>query len=112
MSTSKLISECTRDSNWTAELSYKMDYLKEFESIIKSRDLSLEDFAMKHMGKANILMSLGQDALRRLGLAISSAGLGFALHLFLIAASGGHLACQVQFYQSSTFLFYVDTANI
>jgi len=39
LSSLKHVSDCVKDSNWTAELPHKMDYLKEFESIIKSWDL-------------------------------------------------------------------------
>ena len=55
-----------------------MEYLKEVELLIKSRDLvSLKDFAAKHTAKIHILNVLGQDSLRKLGPAMDTAGLAF-----------------------------------
>ena len=49
MSSSNLVSDRVKDSNGTAELSYKMDFLKEFESIIKSRDLRVSKTLLQNI---------------------------------------------------------------
>jgi len=57
LSSSKLVSDRVEDSNWT-EFSYKMYYLKEFESQLSSHEAwGLIDLAAEHMAKVNFLMS-------------------------------------------------------